>query len=181
MAVGMMCGSSPRMRGARRHPKRRTTYRGIIPAYAGSTPVCCRSGSVSGDHPRVCGEHWNWINTHVFTPGSSPRMRGARRSHRAQVVHRGIIPAYAGSTIIHNVPIAVEKDHPRVCGEHVDNFSPSGNVMGSSPRMRGALAQAFDAVADMRIIPAYAGSTHMWVPAGCWWGDHPRVCGEHFH
>ena len=50
---------------------------------------------------------------------------------------------------------------------------------GSSPHTRGApvLRQAADA--ELRIIPAYAGSTHHF-PQHCGLrGDHPRIRGEH--
>ena len=52
-------------------------------------------------------------------------------------------------------------------------------MMGSSPRMRGALPSFSSDTSRSRIIPAYAGSTP--TPLGGWtasW-DHPRVCGEH--
>ena len=50
-------GSSPRMRGTPQRPIPAACALGIIPAYAGNTPMtrfCC---AVSRDHPRVCGEH----------------------------------------------------------------------------------------------------------------------------
>ena len=72
-------GSSPRMRGAPRGPRRRVEPRGIIPAYAGSTRICRRPRSAAGDHPRVCGEHRSSAPATGSAPGSSPRMRGALR------------------------------------------------------------------------------------------------------
>ena len=56
-AWGLLPGSSPHTRGARRVRGRLVRGCGIIPAYAGST---CRRirGSVPGtDHPRIRGEH----------------------------------------------------------------------------------------------------------------------------
>ena len=52
---------------------------GIIPAYAGSTPIVVDPIPLVGDHPRIRGEH---------VPPDAPLM-----------VYVGIIPAYAGSTI----------------------------------------------------------------------------------
>ena len=51
----------------------------------------------------------------------------------------GIIPAYAGSTGSRCRSRCLERDHPRVCGEH--------SIPGVFVMFR------------MRIIPAYAGST----------------------
>ena len=50
-------GSSPRMRGALAQFQRAGAYRGIIPAYAGSTTPRSWPVGVQPDHPRVCGEH----------------------------------------------------------------------------------------------------------------------------
>ena len=50
-------GSSPRMRGARTRKRCARVYRGIIPAYAGSTTRDMNINPHRGDHPRVCGEH----------------------------------------------------------------------------------------------------------------------------
>ena len=193
-------GSSPRMRGAL--GKRRVGVRraGIIPAYAGSTS-CTRIAARPGrDHPRVCGEHARPTAGSRAGGGSSPRMRGARDTrHRHGGVRRiipayagstfvkktmvstwgGIIPAYAGSTF-HNLNAkASERDHPRVCGEHLRGFITSGEDEGSSPRMRGALRGAVGWLGEGGIIPAYAGSTRQ-APCRCPpRRDHPRVCGEH--
>ena len=50
-------GSSPRMRGTRFPPQRRSPRPRIIPAYAGNTRWTSTKGHDSWDHPRVCGEH----------------------------------------------------------------------------------------------------------------------------
>ena len=52
-----LTGSSPRMRGTRFDGYRANTGIGIIPAYAGNTPVPCFVDLRFRDHPRVCGEH----------------------------------------------------------------------------------------------------------------------------
>ena len=71
----------------------------------------------------------------------------------------GIIPAYAGSTLVGGRIYAAAKDHPRVCGEHVIVFMVRPLLPGSSPRMRGARSTSGVMAGLMRIIPAYAGST----------------------
>ena len=55
------------------------------------------------------------------------------------------------------------------------------NLIGSSPHTRGALHIGPPALAGVRIIPAYAGSTGGEFGGGVHGGDHPRIRGEHFH
>ena len=45
--------------------------------------------------------------------------------------------------------------------------------------MRGALLGAITTSGEVRITPAYAGSTQHKFGYVCQHGDHPRVCGEH--
>ena len=92
-------GSSPHTRGAHRVREHHQREARIIPAYAGSTCRRCRLPRRGRDHPRIRGEHVG-----IGQPGA---------------LDRGIIPAYAGSTLIDR---AREK-----------------NVTGSSPHTRGAL------------------------------------------
>ena len=66
-------------------------------------------------------------------------MRGTRRIVRSRIGRAGIIPAYAGNTDNPTVQSASGRDHPRVCGEHVNAHTTQLNIQGSSPRMRGTL------------------------------------------
>ena len=152
---------------------------GIIPAYAGSTTSRCPAPGRLWDHPRVCGEHGIEGVIFLLDEGSSPRMRGARKADAACAVLRGIIPAYAGSTLPPPSRRPCCRDHPRVCGEHVSATASTDAVPGSSPRMRGARIPHVRRRLREGIIPAYAGST-CWtaLPMMIRW-DHPRVCGEH--
>ena len=72
-------------------------------------------------------------------------------------------------------------DHPRVCGEHWSENWKWDIARGSSPRMRGAPFHGGSPYTYYRIIPAYAGSTLPVNIACMFCGDHPRVCGEHYH
>ena len=92
-------GSSPRMRGAHRAHSRNNRCPGIIPADAGSTPDRTRPGGGRQDHPRGCGEHYDLPEHFAGHAGSSPRMRGARKSRPPTRTPTRIIPADAGSTI----------------------------------------------------------------------------------
>ena len=66
-------------------------------------------------------------------------MRGALSRMNIKWFRGGIIPAYAGSTKGRHIRATVERDHPRVCGEHQRSTCRSVLYAGSSPRMRGAL------------------------------------------
>ena len=72
-----------------------------------------------------------------------------------------------------------KEDHPRVCGEHMDEQIMRNMFEGSSPRMRGARIGYGRIVGPAGIIPAYAGSTAWLISRRAGTGDHPRVCGEH--
>ena len=106
-------------------------------------------------------------------------MRGARRRLPAPPRAAGIIPAYAGSTIWYLLDERGEGDHPRACGEHMDDTKKQVRVRESSPRMRGALGMVHGRLHIRGIIPAYAGSTSASLTTRTRTGDHPRVCGEH--
>ena len=174
-----VCGSSPRARGARR---------ARIP--------CPRS---LPDHPRGRGEHFSAKNASGSVSGSSPPARGARggltvaerragSSPRARGAHRTadhehgrvrIIPAGAGSTI-HSSRIRPSwADHPRGRGEHAAHSASGTGVIGSSPRARGARAVSATPAADLRIIPAGAGSAALVFHHAISDADHPRGRGEH--
>ena len=158
-AIGEVWGSSPRMRG--------------------TPPKSYQWCALSRDHPRVCGEHFSYAKWTPNTKGSSPRMRGTPVI-RIRVPNRtGIIPAYAGNTLIVSFRFRKTWDHPRVCGEHEVVNAPRAVMPGSSPRMRGTHGMTEAAFRTEGIIPAYAGNTARWRHRWPLRRDHPRVCGEH--
>ena len=112
-------GSSPHTRGARFPRGRQRRLRGIIPAYAGSTPGVEAGRPGKADHPRIRGEHRRRSGSLSEGPGSSPHTRGAQHVQQSPHRRQRIIPAYAGSTS----PAAARRwpsaDHPRIRGEHV--------------------------------------------------------------
>ena len=172
-------GSSPHTRGARSYRRCRYAAVGIIPAYAGSTTSGATRVKSTPDHPRIRGEHSRARWRSDGGRGSSPHTRGALGLVGCQIVLLGIIPAYAGSTVIVPHFRTTFGDHPRIRGEHDVYDMVTARGRGSSPHTRGAplLRQAADQ--ELRIIPAYAGSTGPGVfdpPRG---RDHPRIRGEH--
>ena len=153
---------------------------GLIPACAGQTrwtrPTCLPSWA----HPRVCGADEIHDLTFDRGEGSSPRVRGRLAITAATAHLHGLIPACAGQTYSENAPLGVRAAHPRVCGadgdtmrdaEIPDRLIPAcagqtfgvapGHLYeaGSSPRVRGRLAEEFLCAGLVRLIPACAGQT----------------------
>ena len=93
-------GSSPHARGAPRGVSEARAIGGIIPACAGSTPRRRCRAPLTGDHPRMRGEHGKAHRHRRRVPGSSPHARGARGVGGPRGTPRGIIPACAGSTFV---------------------------------------------------------------------------------
>ena len=153
---------------------------GIIPAYAGNTFGDSYTLPDTGDHPRVCGEHFSSVLKPRSIRGSSPRMRGTRDQPATERPLPGIIPAYAGNTMRVYVTGAGSEDHPRVCGEHPVIQRILETIAGSSPRMRGTPWMPLPLWPCRGIIPAYAGNTCGFSTRFSNHWDHPRVCGEHY-
>ena len=147
------------MRGALQLGSINRQITGIIPADAGSTSLMFFGRFGRRDHPRGCGEHGKGLKNGGISPGSSPRMRGARRRAQTRGDCRGIIPADAGSTMCPGSGRQQEQDHPRGCGEHPTGDWANLPYRGSSPRMRGAQRESKGRTMKDRIIPADAGST----------------------
>ena len=147
------------MRGAHHRPAGQHLRRGIIPADAGSTVESNHNWSAVKDHPRGCGEHNRPSETPGSQKGSSPRMRGAHEDGGQLMDKIRIIPADAGSTTGQPSTCEHTRDHPRGCGEHLARPIDHWNLVGSSPRMRGALVAYDRIMTRARIIPADAGST----------------------
>ena len=75
--VAVPGGSSPHVRGAPLNLAASDGMAGIIPACAGSTYANTDGCILSGDHPRMCGEHYALFASARALPGSSPHVRGA--------------------------------------------------------------------------------------------------------
>ena len=152
-------GSSPHVRGAQGPSGFRRRHGGIIPACAGSTGRSDLSHSRARDHPRMCGEH-RWPPCRLWCGrGSSPHVRGAPTAKRPQPRSPGIIPACAGSTGHDRAVVQPDRDHPRMCGEHLREIGASTIEQGSSPHVRGAHDGLITLQSAIGIIPACAGST----------------------
>ena len=172
-------GSSPHTRGAHLKPDYVDLVRGIIPAYAGSTPTHWWPPPERSDHPRIRGEHNTAASNALSFSGSSPHTRGALLRLLHSRARRGIIPAYAGSTPRPGAGQSPAADHPRIRGEHEGLADELLAFAGSSPHTRGARREPTRRKSQTRIIPAYAGSTRPAAGRTRWPSDHPRIRGEH--
>ena len=151
---------------------------GITPAYAGKRSAGREFGTAAWDHPRACGEKAMSVTTMNKSQGSPPRMRGKERYFVWQEDGTGITPAYAGKSVLLVFQSAVNRDHPRICGEKLPRTLRPSPRKGSPPHMRGKVNEKKANGFDIRITPAYAGkSTLLCFPAEPGW-DHPRICGE---
>ncbi len=172
-------GSSPHARGTLRGLSLPHGSTGIIPACAGNTPIRCSGRLLSGDHPRMRGEHCFVAMSAPCLLGSSPHARGTLFCGHSICSFVGIIPACAGNTVPVWLGVELVQDHPRMRGEHVLLPLSMIVVMGSSPHARGTQKQHHHQQSRRGIIPACAGNT----PSGerctrrC--QDHPRMRGEH--
>ena len=150
----------------------------ITPAHAGKTlpaPSACRTTT---DHPRACGENDIKSSKGQFYNGSPPRMRGKRDEDGESREVERITPAHAGKTPADAAKRGVRPDHPRACGENFPSNPPPHQSFGSPPRMRGKQLSAVDDIDYLRITPAHAGKTRIFVSVNFITTDHPRACGE---
>ena len=129
-------------------------------------------------HPRVCGENGERLSDWLTKSGSSPRVRGKLDRVRRFKELFGLIPACAGKTPLHALMCTAPGAHPRVCGENFPHSQPSLFSAGSSPRMRGKLADQRSSDPDNRLIPAHAGKTFALSCSSTSKRAHPRACGE---
>ena len=172
-----VAGSSPRVRGK---PGADGQGRGrprIIPARAGQTYAASLAVSLRSDHPRACGANAVWRSIFMGKFGSSPRVRGKLRCLHYRCPPVRIIPARAGQTVADVAKLYVSPDHPRACGANHSDIVNTGFEYGSSPRVRGKLAESEGAPVPFRIIPARAGQTGPYWPTWLCPPDHPRACG----
>ena len=133
-------GSSPRGRGklSQRHPT--NTPARLIPAWAGKTSCVEVGGKASGAHPRVGGENGALAVQDLCATGSSPRGRGKLFCCICLAIVAGLIPAWAGKTLVGRQKRSVLTAHPRVGGENAPTGRHRPSAWGSSPRGRGKLS-----------------------------------------
>ena len=151
---------------------------GITPARAGKSRRLYRFVCYVGDHPRACGEKLMHPDLAEELPGSPPRVRGKEQGGGREESEKGITPARAGKSPISQNARGVSRDHPRACGEKVDEVLINESLLGSPPRVRGKGFRKNVENMPTGITPARAGkSTDLRKHISCS-RDHPRACGE---
>ena len=130
----------------------------------GITPACAgKSGKVSAirreawDHPRVCGEKFDYDYIIIQHLGSPPRVRGKGLISGVTSRRVGITPACAGKRSSFQPKSACTRDHPRVCGEKIYSVRDNVAEQGSPPRVRGKVARLRFFSFFLGITPACAG------------------------
>ena len=152
-------GSPPHVRGTPSCVSSSVVSLRITPACAGNTfPLQHGLPSVR-DHPRMCGEHLAMLITKDTSQGSPPHVRGTLHHMLTITKRRGITPACAGNTIRRLKTPPHQRDHPRMCGEHVAVFFTGSTRMGSPPHVRGTRRHRADRALQPGITPACAGNT----------------------
>ena len=131
------------------------------------------------DHPRMCGDHISFPSPEADVQGSPPHVRGPLKALHLISLLFGITPACAGTTKNIIDPIIDNRDHPRMCGDHLDGKTLPTGYEGSPPHVRGPLSAWHKAQGDEGITPACAGTTTSDKFASLRLWDHPRMCGDH--
>ena len=88
-------------------------------------------GKLSGDYPRICGEHLDGNGASVDELGSPPLARGTRNIPIDSSFCPGITPAHAGNTHKQHKIFEAHRDHLRSRGEHAAKGRPIGLAWGS--------------------------------------------------
>ena len=105
----------------------------------------------------MCGEKHPQFGTLCFTMGSPPRVRGKELDFLPGFFGDRITPACAGKSAKAVTIEAIQKDHPRVCGEKTEIPVAARQALGSPPRVRGKVKNATGIDAFSGITPACAG------------------------
>ena len=176
--VGVIGGSSPRMRGTGLLRPSASSHHRFIPAHAGNSDSSLITALGDAVHPRACGEQTPGTFSQRTASGSSPRMRGTEPYQSSETTSPRFIPAHAGNRGALIPATSPAPVHPRACGEQAFCLCSRFARSGSSPRMRGtALAGGRHAGSD-RFIPAHAGNRSATASASMPGPVHPRACGE---
>jgi len=134
-------GSSPRVRGTAFFQKPSPPAPRFIPACAGNSLSGIMNVAARTVHPRVCGEQLLHLYCQLLPAGSSPRVRGTGRTAGQPNGLPRFIPACAGNSEGIWPPASTATVHPRVCGEQSTGNWSMMRCAGSSPRVRGTVAQ----------------------------------------
>ncbi len=105
-------------------------------------------------------------------------MRGKDSQQPRLLSEIRITPAYAGKSLTSSKFTELTGDHPRLCGEKLQNGVLYPHILGSPPPMRGKEWEKMEIMELQRITPAYAGKSNNGYSLQYMHKDHPRLCGE---
>ncbi len=75
----------------------------------------------------MCGEQSRGVVSEMCHPGSPPRVRGTDSEQVVSGIANGITPACAGNSNFAGHAFRCPADHPRVCGEQIDDNPTDGD------------------------------------------------------
>ncbi len=156
--VGVIGGSSPRMRGTGLLRPSASSHHRFIPAHAGNSDSSLITALGDAVHPRACGEQTPGTFSQRTASGSSPRMRGTEPYQSSETTSPRFIPAHAGNRGALIPATSPAPVHPRACGEQGPAPPRLRPDRGSSPRMRGTVYNPMPRRPVLRFIPAHAGN-----------------------
>ena len=167
-ALEIKSGSSPRMRGTLLNREVGGVRRRFIPAHAGNSFLPDILTMRNPVHPRACGE----LELEAYAKGNGDRFIPAHAGNSSSdeppkylKVQDRFIPAHAGNSLFLMSSALTSPVHPRACGELVMVLRMKRKAYGSSPRMRGTLADRSSPLAIYRFIPAHAGNSRQRGPS----------------
>ena len=151
----------------------------LTPAYAGTTSACTRRPCIHRAHPRIRGDHVYEIPADATVLGSPPHTRGPLSNAIRDLWRRGLTPAYAGTTLASPSLMSEMWAHPRIRGDHYNRHYLTACFVGSPPHTRGPLTQHRKYGYNIRLTPAYAGTTGAPRAEKNGYQAHPRIRGDH--
>ena len=131
----------------------------ITPAPAGNRLESTSPVIPYRDHPRPCGEQNPMLGYTVCRLGSPPPLRGTEIVVQIGMLLHRITPAPAGNSLSSHCSFAAARDHPRPCGEQIDDPAPIEPTKGSPPPLRGTAEKPEYLDAVPGITPAPAGNS----------------------
>ena len=145
----------------------------ITPAHAGKSQKPPGRWSPRRDHPRTRGEKRFAPRLMMASRGSPPHTRGKATLLGQGMLVYGITPARAGKS--RTLPSLQNQ-----CGERRPAYFLTPWRLGSPPRVRGKEESGDYQIEVVRITPARAGKSPLYIAGwkGGW--DHPRACGEKY-
>ena len=93
--------------------------------------------------------------------------------------HRWCRPVCAGTTGARRRRRGVEREHPRMRGDHMASSRSSSSSEGTSPHARGPRIVGRPYSMAIGNIPACAGTTPLRASRTSWRREHPRMRGDH--